>query len=305
MRGLARGIGYPLAGQFAGSMFESAVGPRSGTLDDAIRNAFVGAGTGAGVGSFVPGIGTGVGAVVGGLTGFAHGLLTGRGSKEEEAQKELTKQIEEFNKVFDQYQVSPQVREQMLMQFQLGAMDLGRKEIKDFATQLRTQVLPGVILEDAAMQEEERGRMAMYAAAQAWMQPMLERAFTASDQYAQQLSQSMLQTAQQIQDPNERALAIQEAQQVPLDNATRQAYLIQQMLAVPGLYGYQTEVNSEGIPAMDMTSIMNATPVGTTAGVTAVGGPGGFQIAAPGVVAYPTAPPGQAVDPTAWAEQFR
>src|SRR5690606_36499473 len=135
--------------------------------------------------------------------------------------------------------------------------------------------------EDAAMQEEERGRMAMFAAPQAWMQPMLERAFTSSDQHAQQLSQSLLQIAQHIQDPNERALAIQEAQQVPLDNATRQPYLVQQMLAVPGLYGYQTQVDSEGLPAMDMTSIMNATPVGAPAGVAAVGGPGGYQIAGP------------------------
>ena len=251
---------YGLGGYLAGQGVEKVVGHREGTLDDALRNAVTGAGVGMGIGSVVPLVGTGVGGLLGGGFGFAHGLLTGRGSDEGEAERAYTKQEDKFCETLDRFSASPDLRRQFMTQFQLSTEGLKRGEINDVAKQMRA-ALPDLIAQDYSMRKDNARRNAMFAAAQAWMAPMMEGAFDRSTQFADQLSQSMRESAQTIKSPSARAFAMQDAARIPFDNATQQAYLMQQFASLPGLYGMNTQTGNNGIPQMDFSSIINATPL--------------------------------------------
>lgn len=272
MRSLAPGsLGraglYGAAGYLGGQGIEAITGHQEGTLDDALRNATVGAGMGAGLGSIIPGLGTAIGAGLGFAGGGLHGLLTGKGSDEGERDRAYEKQAEKFETLFTTYGVSPELRDQFMTQFGVTTEGLKRGEVNEVAKQMR-EILPSLIAEDAAMQEEERGRTAMLAAAQGWMAPMLRDAMGRSTRYADQLSQSMVSSAGYIKDPAQRAFAMDDAKRITLDNASQQAYAMQMMMSLPGLYGYNTKQGENGVPATDFTSILNATPIAQPNGQT-------------------------------------
>lgn len=259
--------GYALLGQLGGMGVEKVVGHREGTWDDAARNAAVGAGFGAGLGTlggpFAP-LTVPTGALLGAIGGGAYGFLTGKGSDEGEAAKAYDTNAEKFNDMFDLYQASPDLRQQFMMQFDIMTQDAKRSEVNDIAEQMRT-VLPDLLMQDMQQRQEEKGRAAMYAAAQSWMAPMMQQAFGRQTQYANMLGQSMENSAGFIKDPASRAFALDEARRVPFDTATMQAYAMQQMASLPGLYGMQAQnTNAQGVPT-NLADIMGAQPTAANA----------------------------------------
>jgi hypothetical protein len=143
------------------------------------------------------------------------------------------------------------------MQFALSTDGLGRKEVSETAQQMRS-MLPQIIMEDQAARQQDRSRMAMFAAAQGWMAPMMQQVQGRATSSADQLMQASLNAAQGIGDPAARAFAIEDARRIPLDTASNQAYAMQQLMSLPGLYGYQTQ--GGGVPG-SLNAIMGATPM--------------------------------------------
>lgn len=303
---LGRAAGSAGLGWFGGQLAAEGLtnisgGEKDGRLDDIGRGIIQGGGTGAGVGAGIGALGgpfAGItvpggalaGGLIGGIGGGIYGALTGGDSKETEQGKAVASETEKFNETFEQYNVSPELRERFLMQFALTTDGLEKGQVNEVAQQMRA-LLPSLIIEDQARVEDERGRAAMFAAAQAWMAPMMQDAFSRSNEFAGNLSETMLSNAEGIRDPNQRAMAQQEAHRIPLDNATTQAYAMQQMMSLPGLYGYQTQLDGQGVPATDFTSIMGAQPIPGSpqmgGGVGAMPIPQGQQQVPPGYTPSP------------------
>lgn len=303
-RGLATRAAAPVgAGMLTQGIARGAVGEQSGIRDDIL----VGAGTGAAAGAtggatlatplapFTGGLSipvmAAIGGLGGGLAGGIYGAVTGGGDPEEEALAKFEEQLSTFESTLNEYDVSPQTREQLLMQFSILAGDANEDEIDTIADAFREQ-LPGVLIQEQAAQEQQRSQEVMHAAAQAWMAPMMERTMGRATGYADQLSQSMTNAANALDDPTARAFALEEAARVPHDTATRQAYMMQQMMAMPGLYGYETQLGQGGVPQMDFQSAVNAQPIG--GGMAGMGGlpPAMMDVSGGGMGGGVQAPPG-------------
>lgn len=279
--GALRGLGLGAAGSLASGF----VPQSDGTRDDALRGLLQGAGVGAGVGSFVPGVGTALGAGIGAIGGGIHGLLTGGDSKDTERADMIAEQSKRLSDLMREHGFTTTGRREMLSMFEMQselAEDKG--QVKEVANQI-IAMLPQARMADEMQRAQEidaRQRQSAVMAAQAWLGPMIQQQMDRSGQFADDVTQAMLAQANQITDPSLRASAQRRAHQVSLDNATRNAYQLQQMALTPQMYGFQTQMDNQGVSQIDPLSVLTASPL-FGSGVPA-GGPSasGSTAVAPG-----------------------
>lgn len=176
---------YGLGGQIAAGLFDSAVGERDGTWDDAASSALRWGGTGAGIGSMIlPGWGTAIGGVGGALIGGAKGLLTGEDSMETQVRDYLygsekqAGKIGQVDQLLAEAGLSESTRTDLLTQVKAAAMTAKTPEEIDLVLQQVNTLLPSIMEQDKAQQEAEGQQAALearMAAIQSYLQPIMQQ----------------------------------------------------------------------------------------------------------------------------------
>lgn len=202
---------YGLGGQIAAGLFDSAVGERDGTWDDAASSALRWGGTGAGIGSMIlPGWGTAIGGVGGALIGGAKGLLTGEDSMETQVRDYLygsekqAGKIGEVDALLAEAGLSEATRTDLLTQVKAAAMTAKTPEEIDLVLQQVNTLLPSIMEQDKAQQQAESQQAALearMAAIQSYLQPIMQQQLAQYNTGLQTSYDQMQAAGANIKDP--------------------------------------------------------------------------------------------------------
>ncbi len=258
---MGRSLGYQMAGQIGGGLFDSVVGERDGTWDDAASEAIRWAGTGAAMGTPFGPWGTAIGGGLGAIGGGLKGWLTGEDSPETQLKDAVSSSQEKFNKSLNQFgSISPELRNAALSQLQVG---LAMAESPDQAKEVTNNVLSMVaqsIPADQAQQQDRLRRETLQASMQAWMGPMLQQAVAQQNFYAGAQSELLNEIAGQYSSPTMQGTTKALAASIPANTAMANQMLLAQIATTPALYGYSAEGPTVDAYA-DPAAITGAVPV--------------------------------------------
>ncbi len=248
-------LGGYLGGQVVGNVFDN----KGSSWDEAATGALTGAGVGAGIGSLIaPGVGTAIGGGLGGLVGGAIGMFGPKNTGENAVADELKTQQSRLTEVLNQFGASDELREQALLELQLGSLQATSKDqIKDIASQI-TSRLGAAIAQDKQTEEQERIRAANVAAVQAWTGPLMQQALNQQQFYANNAGASMQRAANTFNDPGMRASAQALASLTPLAASQQATGSLAQMASAPAILGAYPGVNSQGQLNSDLLSTYGA-----------------------------------------------
>jgi hypothetical protein len=247
---LAKGLGYMAAGQIGGGLFDSVVGERDGTWDDAASEAIRWAGTGAAMGTPFGPWGTAIGGGLGAIGGGLKGWLTGEDSPETQLKDSISSNQEKFNKSLNQFgSISPELRDTALTQLQVGmAMAENPDQVKEVTNNVLSMVAQSIPA-DQAQQRDRLRRETLQASMQAWMGPMLQQAVAQQNFYAGAQQGLLNEIAGQYSSPTMQGTTKALAASIPANTAMANQMLLAQIATTPALYGYSAEGPTMGANA--------------------------------------------------------
>lgn len=256
---LAKAGGWYMGGQLASGLFDSIVGEKDGTTDDAISEALKYGGMGAAGGSFFGPWGTAIGGGIGLTVGGIKGWLTGDDSIETQTKNQIDKSLDKFNESIGQMSVSSDLRNSALAQLKMGmAMAESPDQVKQMTQSVLQQVMQAAPA-DMLQQEDRMRREALQASMQAWMGPMLQKSIAQQNFYANAQSDILNEIAGQYTSPTMRGTTRALAASIPADAATRNAMLLAQIATTPSMYGYSAQGPVIGSD-INSADVMGATP---------------------------------------------
>lgn len=269
--GLMRGGMLAGAGILAGQASNQLINDDDSSWDEGLSAALTGAGIGAGLGTIVPGVGNLVGGAVGGAIGAGAGLAIGlfgpKNTGRVAVADELESQTKKMTELLSQYGASDELREEALMQLQLGTINAGSKDEVRAISQQVTSYLGQAISADKQTAAAERFRAANAAAVQSWLGPMMQEQLANQQFYADQSADSLRSAAATYADPSMAASTRVLADRVSTNAAQAGASQLGQLASTPSLMGYYSGIGQDGTQNADLASLLTAQP---TAGTSAL-----------------------------------
>lgn len=234
---LMRGAGLAGAGIMAGQLTGSLFDTEQSYVDEALSGALTGAGIGAGIGSIVPGIGTGIGAGVGALAGGAIGYFGPKQTGTKAVASETQAQQANLDELLGKYNLSPALQQQLAVQLDTALNGVTSKaEVKAIYQQVGS-LLPGLIQQDQAQQQDAARAAAIYS----MLGPIMQQQNTQATQASREMQTAMNSAAQHISDPALANIYRARASQVPLTTAQSNQNQLLQLALADAAYSSQAQ----------------------------------------------------------------